>query len=542
MTPGGIDHWLQAASLIAATCVSEDATCIGTGLLVRAGQFNWAVGLGACTAGIFLGDLGLWLVGRVFGRRALEWSWVRRRLPETRVDEWGQWFDRRGMSAVLAARFLPGTRLPVYIAAGMLGRRAGRFALWAFLAALLWTPLLILLVASLGNAVVTPMQRVLGAGWAPIAATLVVLWLTMRILQQCMSRIGRAKILACVSRLWRWEFWPAWIFYIPLIPWIAYLAVRYRGLMTLTAANPGIVPHGGIVGESKFDILSRLPAEWIIPSALIKPGPLELRVAQLTQTIAERGWQFPLILKPDAGQRGAGVRRAQDIDATTRYFEAHPQAVLVQTYHPGPFEAGVFYYRMPGEARGRIFSITDKQFPVLIGDGVSTVESLIWRHPRFRMQAATFLARRNGQAETVLQLNEPLPLTITGNHCQGALFRDGAHLMTQELEDAIDAIARRFDGFYFGRFDVRYNDVNEFRAGRGFAIVELNGVTSESTNLYDPSWSLIHAYSVLFRQWSMLFKIGNRNRRRGQQSSSLVQVIADARCFYRRRKDRLVAD
>jgi len=538
----GIDQWLQAAALSAATFVSEDATCIGTGLLIRTGQFNWAVGLGACIAGIFLGDLGLWLVGRVFGRRALAWGWVRRRLPETRVDEWGRWFDQRGMSAVIAARFLPGTRLPVYIAAGMLGRRAGRFALWALLAALLWTPLLILLVASLGNAIVAPMQRVLGAGLVPIAAALVVLWLTMRILQQSMSPIGRARIWAGVSRMWRWEFWPAWIFYIPLIPWIACLSLRHRGLMTLTAANPGIVPHGGVVGESKFDILSKLPREWIVPSALIAPGPVKIRVALLTRTISERGWKFPLILKPDAGQRGAGVRKVQDIDGASRYFDEHPQAVLVQTYHAGPCEAGIFYYRMPGESRGRIFSITDKHFPMLIGDGVSTVESLIWSHPRFRMQARTFLARMNGHAETVLAAHEHVPLTIAGNHCQGTLFRDGAHLITPELENAVDAIARRFEGFYFGRFDVRYGDVNEFKAGRGFAIVELNGVTSESTNLYDPSGSLLHAYDVLFRQWSILFTIGARNRNLGRTMSRMGEALRDVRQYYRGRTASLTSD
>jgi len=542
MTNGGIDQWWQAAALSAATFVSEDATCIGTGLLVRAGHFNWAVGVGACITGIFLGDLGLWLVGHVFGRRALAWSWVRSRLPATRVEEWGQWFDRRGMSAVIAARFLPGTRLPVYIAAGILGRRAGRFALWALLAALLWTPMLVLLVASLGNVVVAPMQRFLGAGWAPFAATWVILWLSMRLLQQCMSSIGRARLGASASRLWRWEFWPAWIFYIPLIPWIAYLAVRHRGLMTLTAANPGIAPHGGVVGESKFNILSKLPSEWIISGALIAPGPMELRIALLTQIMTDRGWRFPLIFKPDAGQRGAGVRRVRDVDVAARYFEKHPQAVLIQTYHPGPFEAGIFYYRIPGEPRGRIFSITDKQFPVLVGDGASTIESLIWRHPRLRMQARTFLARMNGQAETILAAQERLPLTIAGNHCQGAMFRDGAHLITPALEAVIDAISRRFDGFYFGRFDIRYNNVNEFKAGRGFAIVELNGVTSESTNLYDPSWSLMRAYRVLFRQWSILFKIGNQNRRRGHPSSSLGQVIADAQFYYRSRNKLLVAD
>lgn len=537
-----MSDWLHALGISAATFVSEDATCIATGLLIHSEQLNWAVGLGACVLGIFLGDLGLWLAGRVLGRRVLAWRWVSARLPAGRVEHWGQWFDRRGWTAVLAARFLPGTRLPVYVAAGILGRRAGRFALWALLAALLWTPALVLLVAALGGVVVAPIRALLGAGWLAFATTLVAFWLLVRVASLSATAIGRARLWARVSRLWRWEFWPAWLFYIPLMPWLAYLALRHRGLMTPTAANPGIVPHGGVVGESKFEILSKLPTEWIVPSAFIAPAPRPSRVEALRRTIAERGWKFPLILKPDAGQRGAGLRLVRDPEAAARYFNEHTQAVLAQAYHPGPFEAGIFYYRIPDEPTGRIFSITDKQFPALVGDGVSTVESLIWRHPRFRMQADTFLARMNGQASAILPAHERLPLTIAGNHCQGTLFRDGSHLITPALEEAVDAIARRFDGFFFGRFDVRYSDVNAFQSGRGFAIVELNGVTSESTNIYDPTWRLGRAYRVLFRQWALLFEIGAQNRSMGRPVSRLPALLRDVRAHYRERAANLASD
>lgn len=537
-----MSNWLHAVAISAATFVSEDATCITTGLLIHTEQLSWAVGLGACVLGIFLGDLGLWLAGRVFGPRVLAWPWVNARLPASRLEQWGRWFDRRGWVALLAARFLPGARLPVYVSAGILGQRAERFAFWALLAALLWTPMLVLVVAELGDVVVAPIQRLFGAGWLAFAASLVVFWCSVRGVSLVATPNGRARLRAGISRLWRWEFWPTWLFYIPLIPWLAYLAGRYRGLMTPTAANPGIVPHGGVVGESKFEILSKLPPEWIVPSSLIEPAPVAKRVETLLCTIAERGWPFPLILKPDAGQRGAGLRLVRDPAAAARYFNEHPQAVLAQAYHPGPFEAGIFYYRMPSEPTGRILSVTDKQFPLLIGDGRSTVESLIWQHPRFRMQARTFLARMNGQSAMVLPAGTGLPLTIAGNHCQGTLFRDGSHLLSPALEETVDAIARRIDGFFFGRFDVRYSDLSAFKAGRGFAIVELNGVTAESTNIYDPAWRLRRAYRVLFRQWALLFEIGAENRRLGHPVSRLGAVLRDVRTHFRSRAANLLSD
>jgi hypothetical protein len=312
-------------------------------------------------------------------------------------------------------------------------------------------------------------------------------------------------------------------------------------VLTWTAANPGI-PQGGVVGESKVAILARLPSAWVVPSFLVPPGELGDRMEQVRTALAEKGWTFPLILKPDAGQRGAGVRKASDEVDVEKYLAAQPAAVLVQTFHPGPHEAGIFYYRLPGEATGRVFSITDKVFPVLVGDGRSIVEELIWRHPRYRMQAKTFLTRHDARRRQVLGDGERLPLALAGNHCQGTMFRDGGHLLTPELERRVDAIARAFPGFFIGRFDVRYSDPNNFRAGCDLAVVELNGATSESTNLYDPSWSLWRAYRTLFRQWSLLYRIGDANRRRGYAPTPVGDLLRLVFRYYRQRRIDPLAD
>ena len=105
------------------------------------------------------------------------------------------------------------------------------------------------------------------------------------------------------------------------------------------------------------------------------------------------------------------------------------------------------------------------------------------------------------------------------------MFRDGEHLLTPELEARIDVIARYYPGFFIGRFDVRYRDVAAFKAGRDLAIVELNGATAESTNIYDPDRSLLAAYRVLFRQWSLVFAIGAANRARGVPPTPMLRLI-----------------
>jgi len=332
-----------------------------------------------------------------------------------------------------------------------------------------------------------------------------------------------------------------WLFYGPVLIWVAFLALRHRGLVTITAANPGI-QDGGTVGESKFAILSKLPVDSAIPSVLIQPGASAEREAALERHVASAGWSLPIVLKPDVGERGRCVKLARSWDEARVYLSRVSESVLAQPFHSGPFEAGIFYYRMPGEPRGHILSITDKMFPVLVGDGTSTLEELIWAHPRYRLQADTFVARHQNSLRRVPARDERVPLGIAGNHAQGATFRDGRHLLTPDLERRIDAIAQAFGGFFVGRFDVRYSDPEAFKAGTDLAIVELNGATAESTIIYDSATSLGGAYRHLCKQWSIVFSIGAANRALGAPVSTMRRLIALVRAHLATEDAFLVSD
>jgi membrane protein DedA with SNARE-associated domain len=532
--------WHEAALVAAATLISEDLSCIGAGLLVGAGRLDPVAGVLGCLAGIYLGDLGLWLTGRVAGARLAGLPWLSHRLDPARLAKARAWLERYGAAAIVASRFLPGTRVMLYVGAGMLGLSPLVFAGWTLVAVLVWVPAVVLTTAKLGEAAARLLGAWVGLGWivGPLAAGA---WILLvrgrpsagiaippggeRQAGPAASRLERLEL--GWQRLRQWEFWPMWAFYPPVLVWIGLLALRY-GLRTLAAANPGI-PEGGFVGESKHDILRRLPEAWTLPAFRVPAAnPLLADTADRAATclngLAARGWGFPVVLKPDAGQRGAGVRLARTEADVHTYLLAQPGAVLVQRWHPGPYEAGLFYYRFPGEASGRLFAITDKVFPTVEGDGHSTLGTLIRRHPRYRMQARVFLRRHEGELARVLAAGERVQLALAGNHAQGTLFRDGSSLWTPALEARVDAIARSFDGFFIGRFDVRYTSVHRFKAGEDLGIVELNGATSEATNVYDPTWSLWQAYRVLFAQWSLVFRIGAANRRLGHVPATLGRL------------------
>ncbi len=323
-----------------------------------------------------------------------------------------------------------------------------------------------------------------------------------------------------------------WAIYPPVVLYCLWLAVRHRGAMLFTAVNPGMPAAGGVVGFSKAAILRGLAgagdavATWM----LIEPGPEAVRAAAVRCFMAEHGLGFPIVLKPDRGERGSGVVIARDAAAVGAALRGEAGSVIAQAYVPG-IEWGVFYVRRPGAQRGEIFAITDKRLVHVTGDGRSTLERLILSDARAVGMARFFLRQFAGRLNEVPAVGEPVALSELGTHCRGALFLDGGDQVTPELTAAVDAVSRRYDGFHFGRYDLRAESVEAMRAGR-FKVIELNGVTSEATSMYDPRHPVWHGWRTLCRQWRLAFEIGAANRRAGARVwtwKELRQVLREHR-------------
>jgi hypothetical protein len=343
----------------------------------------------------------------------------------------------------------------------------------------------------------------------------------------------RRNFVGWWKRRYRWEFWPPYLFYIPVVAYIAYLGIRFRSWTLFTAANPAI-PAGGFVGESKHQILDHLKdaAQWLPCSALLVSGVPKERIAKAEEFMRQRGLQFPVVLKPDAGQRGSGVAIVRSPEQLSEYLTHSSFPAILQEYVAGE-EYGIFYYRYPGSNRGRVFSVTEKRMPVLLGDGKCTLEELILADDRAVCMSGFYLRRNSDRTHRVPAAGESVQLVEIGTHCRGAIFLDGGELITPALEEVIDQIAKTFDGFFFGRFDIRVPSRQDIMTGRNIKIIELNGVTSEATHIYDPKLSLVEAYRVLFRQWRIAFEIGDFNRARGIRPASVADLLDAARQYSR---------
>ena len=174
--------------LAAGTLVSEDLASISAGLLARDGVIGHLPAIAACTTGVYVGDLALWAVGRVYGRRALRWNWVARRVEPATLARLGVRLDSCLGLAVLASRFLPGSRLPMYLALGISGRRPVAFAAWSFVAVLLWTPLLVILTAAYGSSLTSSLLGQLGE-ISRLVITAILLLAGLRLATRALSRV-----------------------------------------------------------------------------------------------------------------------------------------------------------------------------------------------------------------------------------------------------------------------------------------------------------------------------------------------------------------
>lgn len=323
----------------------------------------------------------------------------------------------------------------------------------------------------------------------------------------------RRRILGFLRRKLRWEFWPVWAAYAPLLPYWLYLALRHRSATVFLDSNPGM-PMGGLVGESKSAILKHFVARpefslrfTTIPEAM---DPKD-RLVAASDFLERCGLDFPVVVKPDVGERGKGVTIVRSQGQLDELLQIATEDVILQEYAEG-LEFGVFYYRIPGEIRGRVLSITAKQFPVVIGDGSSSLGRLILADERAVCLWRAYFEASRMPLDRVPAACEAVRLVELGSHCRGSVFLDARHLLTADLEAAVDRAAKAHPGFYFGRFDVRSPSEEDFQKGR-FRILELNGVSAEATHVYDPRVSLFEAYRTMSRVWRLAFEIGAENRR-----------------------------
>ncbi|MGF1677700.1 MAG: VTT domain-containing protein [Candidatus Methylacidiphilales bacterium] len=142
--------WFITGLVFVGTKFSEDLATVAAGLLVSRDVIPFWLALVTCYFGIMAGDTAVYLIGRLAGPGILRrrpFCWL---IHESQVLECEEWFKNRGLIVIVLSRFVPATRLPVYMACGILGVPPLKFIGVLGAAALVWTPLIVGLSALVG--------------------------------------------------------------------------------------------------------------------------------------------------------------------------------------------------------------------------------------------------------------------------------------------------------------------------------------------------------------------------------------------------------
>lgn len=333
-------------------------------------------------------------------------------------------------------------------------------------------------------------------------------------------------------RLLHWEYWSFHTVYIWVYPIWFLLCLRVRSLFFFSASNPTI-ENGGFLLESKKKIYDIMPQEFYPRTILVAPGESD---EAIRKKIEDAGIVFPMIVKPDIGGKGRGVKKVNNWNELWEYIKKFPFDMLVQEYVPFPEEVGIFYYRYPNEEKGHISGIVGKHFLTVKGDGASTIEELLKKEKRYILQLNALQEMIGEGLKEVLPAGEEKELVPYGNHARGALFVDYSHWADESLVNVIDSVCRKVPGFYFGRLDIRYNTLEKLREGKEFSIIELNGAGSEPTHMYDPKHSLFDAWKFIVQHWLILWKISRINHAKGVPYMSRkegIKMFRDTRKYDR---------
>jgi hypothetical protein len=330
--------------------------------------------------------------------------------------------------------------------------------------------------------------------------------------------------------LFNWEYWSFNVVYFPVYFYWIWLSIKARSFFFFSTSNPSI-ENAGFIMESKKSIYDLMPSSFYPKTIFI---PINTSTGVIKNLIAEKKLKFPLVAKPDIGERGNAVKKLYTIDEISAYQQKTKVDFLLQEWCTYENEAGIFYCKYPGEQNGFITGIVRKEFMTITGNGINSMEELLLQNDRYFLQHNTLLQQQPAALKKILAVNEPHVLVPYGNHCRGTKFVDDSHQIDAALTEAINNICNQIPGFDFGRLDLRFESWELLKKGKNFSIIELNGAGSEPTHIYDPEHSIFFAWKEIARHHTILYRIGKENKR--IYKSQYLSCVEGVSLFRNKRK------
>lgn len=521
---GGARYWILLLVIVLCTFVAEDPTCLACGLLVSQGVIDFTSAALACTVGIFIGDMVLYTLGRTLGRGALRHAPLRWIVQEHQVDQMAGWFSSpRGMLVIVSSRFIPASRVPTFVTAGLMRLSLPRLGMLLFTAALVWTPVLMWLGYTFGPPFMERFPQYKEyAAWIIIGALLAIWFLTHWVLPALTWR-GRREIVMKWRRLTRSSLWSDFALLLPLRLATLLTCLRLGRLTAFASANPGFGRLGGMTGDARGGLIEHFAADpRACPTLRLSLGDeAEGRRAAAHAFAREHG--YPLVLKPEVSEAGAGLRYladATELDAQlARLSEDH----VLQPRRAGR-EFEVVWRRAPGSGDGNLMTVIEVGDVAVVGDGRRTLEELILADDQAVSRAELYLHLNSRRVAEVPAAGDIVVLNPTGTWAHGAVHRLRPELATESLRVAVTLFCRRFPGLHYARLDLRAASEAAFLAG-DFSVTEIGGSYHVCSALRDPQLARLEAYRLVWRQMRLCLQAGADSLRLGLRPVSLTFLL-----------------
>nr|MBA2250925.1 hypothetical protein [Chitinophagaceae bacterium] len=324
-----------------------------------------------------------------------------------------------------------------------------------------------------------------------------------------------------INKVTNWEQWPFEILYAPISPVWAWYIIRSGSVWFFTPSNPKLT-FGGMEGEPKKEMYDLLPKALYPATFNVKPRE---NFEVIKNKIIQNNIHFPLIVKPEVGGQGILFRKLDTERELGNYHEKSPVEYIVQEMITYPMEVSIFYYRYPSQPRGVITGFLHKIALHVTGDGIHTLEQLIMHHPKANKRAGELHSLHAENFTSIIPAGEKYILSHAANHNRGAHFINLQNEVDEKLTNVIDTISVAVDDFFYGRYDIMCNSVDELKQGKNFSILEYNGCGAEPNHFYDTGYTLGGAYKEILKHWKVLYKISRYNYKKGIKYWSLLNGI-----------------
>ncbi len=309
-----------------------------------------------------------------------------------------------------------------------------------------------------------------------------------------------------------WEKWHYHVKYIPLYPAWLWFCIRSRSFWFFTPSNPTLT-FGGFEGESKSEMYRQLPPGTYPKSIYVEPSQV---FKEVEEEINTHGFTFPFAVKPDVGMMGFLFRVIENEEELKKYHQIVPSTYIIQELVKYPLEVSVFYYRFPNSEKGTITGFVKKEMLEVTGDGTSTLDELMTgleAQPSFKAEEWRY--KHRNRLAVVIPKGEVFRLAWVANLSRGGRMVSLEKEKDDNLLQVFDRLSHYSGSFYYGRYDIKCNSVEDLKKGINLSILEYNGSGAEPHHVYGNGNNIFQAYYIILQHWNILYRISRLNHQLG---------------------------